>query len=223
MGICGGKQVGTGAAPSTASDPAPVTEIKFTQEQIKALHSRVRWQKPLEEIKACVVGKGIVNSSDEQNGNTAIHIAAQNGYLTILEYLISAGGDVNKQNKTGTTALHMSQEYGFFWVSQALIKGGANEELKNNNGFAAKTGIEGGISVTSPDYWVSAITSASTKEQIYEGIKMCTDNKNTTKKDKFVLGYMTFKKNKDNKLLWEKQMSALCAALAKSDGWKAGN
>jgi len=218
MGICSAKPVeSSGAGVPKDAEPAPAKAETFSQEQIKALHSKIRWEKPLEEIKACVISPGIVNSSDDQNGNTAIHIAAQNGHLTVVEFIISAGADVNIANKTGATALHMSQEYGFFWVSKALRDAGADGEIKNSGGFAAKSGIEG--TVDGQD-WVSAIQSAKTKEQIYEGIRLCTENKSSIAKSKFAMGYLTYKRNKENKHLWENGMSQACAKLAKSDGWK---
>jgi len=217
MGICSAKPVESADSGKKVEEVSEAKAETFTQEQIKALHSKIRWEKPLEEIKACVISPGIVNSSDDQNGNTAIHIAAQNGHLTVVDFIISAGADVNIPNNTGTTALHMAQEYGFFWVSKALRGAGADGDLKNKSGFAAKSGIEGAID---GDDWVSAITSAKTTAQIYEGIRLCSENKSAIAKSKFAMGYLTYKRNKENKLLWENEMSQACAKLAKSDGWK---
>merc|ERR1711937_785084 len=50
--------------------------------------------------------------ADEVNGNTALHIAAQNGHYELVRFLVN---DLNcfldTQNKVGNTALHMSVEY----------------------------------------------------------------------------------------------------------------
>ena len=46
-------------------------------------------------------------AQDPGNGNTAIHIAAQNGHMEMLQLVMGAGADVNKQNKGGQTGLHM--------------------------------------------------------------------------------------------------------------------
>ena len=47
---------------------------------------------------------------DPNNGNTTMHIAAQNGNVQMVELAISAGADVNQQNKGGQTGLHMVRE-----------------------------------------------------------------------------------------------------------------
>lgn len=48
-----------------------------------------------------------VNMTDPGNGNTTIHIAAQNGNMEMLQVVMGAGAHVNQQNKGGQTALHM--------------------------------------------------------------------------------------------------------------------
>jgi ankyrin repeat protein len=45
--------------------------------------------------------------TDPGNGNTTIHIAAQNGNIEMLQVVMGAGAHVNQQNKGGQTALHM--------------------------------------------------------------------------------------------------------------------
>lgn len=45
--------------------------------------------------------------ADPGNGNTTIHIAAQNGNIEMLQLVMGAGAHVNKQNKGGQTPLHM--------------------------------------------------------------------------------------------------------------------
>ena len=49
----------------------------------------------------------IVQLQDPKNGNTTIHLAAQNGNLKMVELIIMSDAKVNMQNKGGQTALHM--------------------------------------------------------------------------------------------------------------------
>ena len=66
-----------------------------------------------------------VNFPDAQNGNTCIHLAAQNGHRHTVEILVNRADlrcDVNKQNGGGQTALHMTVAYDYFWISKMLCK-----------------------------------------------------------------------------------------------------
>jgi ankyrin repeat protein len=47
-------------------------------------------------------------SARTSNGNNALHVAAQNGYASIVKYLVEeAGVEMNVQNKFGLTPLHL--------------------------------------------------------------------------------------------------------------------
>lgn len=41
-----------------------------------------------------------------QDGNTALHYAAANGHLEILEFILQNGADPNARNSSGNTPLH---------------------------------------------------------------------------------------------------------------------
>merc|ERR1719428_1142671 len=94
------------------------------------IHSAIRWGKPISELESLIVGDQI-DCQDEQNGNRPIHIAAQNGHLEIVKWLISKKCDVSAQNGTGATALHMSVGYDFYYVTKALLEAGADQTIKN--------------------------------------------------------------------------------------------
>merc|ERR1712039_861548 len=77
------------------------------------------------------------------NGNQCLHIAAQNGHMNLLKFLVEQKADVNVQNGKGQTPLHMSIEYDFYFQSKYLLEAGANPKLTNTDGHEALIGIEG--------------------------------------------------------------------------------
>lgn len=138
-------------------------------------HSAVRWGKPWPEIVE-VLGDASVQSAlaakDPKNGNFALHIASQNGNLTLVTKLIELGANVNVQNGKGQTALHMSVEYDFYFVSKALMAAGAKKEIENGDGNKAITGIDGGK--VDKDCWdnpVNILKAATTADEITEAFE----------------------------------------------------
>ena len=114
---------GGGAAPQELRELSP-SEKDACAAKTKKLHSKIRWDKPFPEIEA-LLDPYTTNWADQQNGNTCIHLAAQNGHRHICEVLITRKDlrcDVNKQNGGGQTALHMTVAYDYFWISKMLCK-----------------------------------------------------------------------------------------------------
>ena len=87
--------------------------------------------------------KATANKKDGKNGNTTLHIAAQNGHLDLCKLLVSKGADVNAQNAGGNTPLHMVTSYDIDDVKAYLEEQGANGGVKNQEGFQAKFGLNG--------------------------------------------------------------------------------
>ena len=65
-----------------------------------------------------------INYADE-NGNTALHYACDEGNLKIVEILIQANCDTNIKNNNKQTPLHLSTKRGYFDISKMLIESGA--------------------------------------------------------------------------------------------------
>ncbi len=61
--------------------------------------------------------------SDIQNGNTALHCAAQYGNLGIVKLLVEAGADVRAKNQKGKTALDVAKQYKHTAIAVYLQKG----------------------------------------------------------------------------------------------------
>ncbi|KAG0356287.1 hypothetical protein BGZ54_000779 [Gamsiella multidivaricata] len=99
----------------------------------------------LEEIQAVVESSGpekakVLLSHQGEYGKTPLHMAAANGHIDVVEYLISiiSPEAINIQNEQGNTALHWAATNGHAKVVETLItKGKANYKLKNAAGHTA--------------------------------------------------------------------------------------
>ncbi|KAF9379874.1 hypothetical protein CPB97_008706 [Podila verticillata] len=99
----------------------------------------------LEEIQAVVTTSGPEKAKQllahqGEFGKTPLHMAAANGHLDVIEYLISiiSPEAVNIQNEQGNTALHWAATNGHAKAVECLItKGKADYKLKNAAGHTA--------------------------------------------------------------------------------------
>jgi ankyrin repeat protein len=55
-----------------------------------------------------LIKRGVDINSPDENGNTALHMAASGGYLQSMTILLAAGADVNIKNKQGLTPADMA-------------------------------------------------------------------------------------------------------------------
>jgi ankyrin repeat protein len=111
----------------------------------KPIHSACRWNTmPIEEIKKLVTSApGAMNIVDPGNGNTPLHIAAQNGHTNIVKLLLEVKASVNLKNSAGNTPLHMSVEYDYYETSKLLVDAGADLNIENGKNVRACNGIDG--------------------------------------------------------------------------------
>jgi hypothetical protein len=126
------------------------------------IHSAVRWGKPLEELKSLgLKDRTGADAQDEKNGNTALHIAVQNGHFEIVNFLVGElNCSVDLQNKVGNTALHMGVEYDYYKINQILIGAGADQVVENAEGAKAITGLSG--SKVGQEAWDNPVTILKT-------------------------------------------------------------
>ncbi|EAY10973.1 ankyrin repeat protein, putative [Trichomonas vaginalis G3] len=77
-----------------------------------------------------------INEKDE-NGRTALHIAAIYNSKETAELLISHGANINEKDENGRTALHIAAIYNSKETAELLISHGANINEKDENGRTA--------------------------------------------------------------------------------------
>lgn len=188
---CGQSSSALSAEKSSERTPANLTtknepEIIY---DMKAIHSAIRWNKDLEEIKKIVLSKAGADSIDSNNGNAPVHIAAQNGHLDIVLFLIKMKADLNVQNLKGNTAIHMAIQYDYYECAKSLIDAGADKELVNSGGWPSYKGIDG-----DKTFAVAALISATNPEQLENAFTMCEKDISNIEKANFVSAGLKAKK-----------------------------
>jgi ankyrin repeat protein len=86
-------------------------------------------------VKDLIV-RGAKLSDEDQQGNSAITKAANNGHLTTLKILINAGANVNVAPAGRSVLMHVVEDNNML-ISQLLIAGGANVNYRDDAGDTA--------------------------------------------------------------------------------------
>ena len=64
---------------------------------------------------------GIVNPKKENNGTTALHLAAESGQLSIFEYIFKNTDVKNPETNEGITPFHLAAKNGHFAICKLII------------------------------------------------------------------------------------------------------
>lgn len=96
--------------------------------------------KKIAELSYALAHGADVNRCDD-NGNTPLIVACQNGHATVCHLLVEHGADLRMSNKKGNTALHYCFAYNFDDLGKFLISQGADEFATNNEGLTCYEGL----------------------------------------------------------------------------------
>lgn len=114
-------------AQSTALPPPKPAEPVFPI--IEAAKSNM-----VEQVKALLAGDGALAKFKDGNGWTALHYAAERGFVQVAKALLDAGADVNVRGKNDSTPLHLACRRGQKAMAELLILNGADVNATNDLG-----------------------------------------------------------------------------------------
>ncbi|XP_060603682.1 transcription initiation factor TFIID subunit 1-like isoform X2 [Ruditapes philippinarum] len=89
----------------------------------------------LEEIIRCLQAGATFDI--DQDGRTALHYAALNGFTDVTKFLLEKGCEINVQDASGYTALHRAASQGHIEVITALVERGCDVNTQDEHGNAA--------------------------------------------------------------------------------------
>ena len=100
----------------------------------------------LEEVKECLARlensgatiDAILSSHTSDRGCTPIHLAAENGNASVLEYLLSKGGKCDLKSNDGQTALHFAAKGHHLECVKVLIRNMADPLIRDAEGKTAR-------------------------------------------------------------------------------------
>jgi ankyrin repeat protein len=113
---------------------------------------------------------------EDKEGETAVHKAALNGHLKVVQYLLPVRADVHCQDADGWTALHNACSKGYLDIVRWLCEsGGAAEDIDGTPGVDVRS--KGGYTPLSKSktYFVMHIySSPPSSERSIEGAPACS-------------------------------------------------
>ncbi|MCE1248668.1 MAG: ankyrin repeat domain-containing protein [Firmicutes bacterium] len=84
-------------------------------------------------IEKCLARGASLQSADNE-GRTALHLAAYNGQFETVKFLIKKGAETNEKTKDGRTPLHLAAYNGNRDTADYLLEKGANLNAKDKDG-----------------------------------------------------------------------------------------
>ncbi|KAK6235472.1 hypothetical protein SCA6_010809 [Theobroma cacao] len=141
------------------------TSTETMQENVEELLEAARYDDIDDLIR--LASTGVSLDSKDSQGRTALHMAAANGHLGIVEYLIGSGvplhdQDVNASNVEKNTPLHWACLNGHVEVVKKLVLSGANVSLLN---IHERTPIDEAVSMGKMDV-INAINVTSAELEL---------------------------------------------------------
>ncbi|KAL4232517.1 Ankyrin repeat domain-containing protein 6 [Mactra antiquata] len=89
----------------------------------------------IEDVSECL--QAGAKFDPDQDGRTALHYAALNGYVDVARFLIEKGCDINLQDASGYTALHRAVSQGHVDVISVLLERSCDINTQDEHGNSA--------------------------------------------------------------------------------------
>ncbi|MDR3001909.1 MAG: ankyrin repeat domain-containing protein [Fibromonadaceae bacterium] len=90
----------------------------------------------IEDLKYFLEEKGVDVNTQDEYGQTALHVAVSNESLEVVKFLVSKGSNVNMEEADGKTPLHLAATYNNnVEVAKILISNGAKVNATNKWGY----------------------------------------------------------------------------------------
>nr|XP_027237693.1 ankyrin repeat domain-containing protein 2-like isoform X3 [Penaeus vannamei] len=90
-----------------------------------------------EGLRAALAALAADARADFLRDNTALHFAARNGHLSVVQFLAEKGGDLNARDWLEWTALHFAARNGHLSVVQFLAENGGDLNARDCNEWTA--------------------------------------------------------------------------------------
>lgn len=91
------------------------------------------------------IKSGVDINVKDRNDRTLLHIAAQNNYLDLADYLLSFNPALNGRDCYGETPLHLAKKSGHIEMVEKLHHSGALDEVKPEPSIAFQEALERGM------------------------------------------------------------------------------
>lgn len=92
--------------------------------------------KHLTAMESTQISSGIVINATDQHGKTALHLAANSGQISAVNYLLEHKADVTASDNSGSTPLHVAAAAGFAHICAKLIEAGAEVDAMDSHGHS---------------------------------------------------------------------------------------
>ena len=111
----------------------PVETVKNNDSPVLTLQAFCR-DCDAQAVKVALCQGVSVQHRDEQNENTPLHTACENGQTQIASLLILLGAEVDSRNKDGVTPLHLACKFGHKETAELLLRRGSKVDTPDTAG-----------------------------------------------------------------------------------------
>ena len=111
--------------------------VEKDPEIVAKLFSRIRHNR-CSEAQELIDATGVDLDVRDENGNSPLMIAAQNGHKKMAKMLMRRRIDLNAQNCHGQTPLHFCYKFGHVKLAEYLSSKGANEQVRDYDGITPR-------------------------------------------------------------------------------------